>query len=211
MLGDVRDLVCDPDPRRPGRAVPCQTTGAAWRSYPHTLQKTWANYVTFQAAMMKNLHMKSRPAARRLSTSAFCYFLALILKPRPRHHIFTINGTTGEADLSFYAIKPFIFGPIDRNHNHTAVLSCQSGWELVVLVLSSIQLTSQESDCVYGIIWCQKTLFTVGLLMWRQAAIQIQYSPSPSLSTRRVFKELRVKSVRGRSKKKDAREHDAAS
>lgn len=32
----------------------------------------------------------------------------------------------------------------------------QSGEELVVLVLNCIQLTSQEFDCVYEIIWCQK-------------------------------------------------------
>lgn len=70
--------------------------------------------------MIKNPHMKSRQAAHRLFTSAFCCFLVPIARPRLRHYNFTNNVTTGEADLSFYTIKTFIFASIDRYHNHTA-------------------------------------------------------------------------------------------
>lgn len=102
------------------------------------------------------------------------------------------NLTSSELDVCFIQWKTSRFArSIDVTVS--SLRGCwQSDEELVLLVLNCIQLTSQEFDCVYEIIWCQKHCFTMGPF-WRPS-IQVtnttrKYSPSRWFSTRRGFTE----------------------
>lgn len=115
-----------------------------------------------------------------------------LLIPQIMNSIFILNTTKHLLCLS---------GSISHS---TCVESCQSDWELVVLwflVPNCSQLTSQEFDCVYEIISCQKHNFTMDV-----KTLIIQVKTTVELLTRsiiRSFKKRWPTFLQVRSKKKN--------